>query len=99
MAAKRKHQSVDELVLAKRPNNHDSYCWLCHQSGTKVNCSTCIRSYHAECIGLNYRCDACDKLALANSNSVAKYVKLEYLNQLLKFTIKRLLEDGEVTVY
>lgn len=87
----------------KRLRLQDPYCWLCHRNNTNVNCSTCIRSYHCECIGqrsqsLQYQCETCIRLNLANSCTVAKYTNVDYLNQLLVLTTKRLLDDQEVSV-
>lgn len=112
MAAKRKHPDQMEpfygfdeqqLDANKRSRQQDSYCWLCHRNQTNVNCSTCIRSYHQECIGkrtqsLHYQCETCNRLNLANSCAAAKFTSVEHLNRLLVLTTKRLLDDQEVSV-
>ncbi|GFQ78361.1 protein kinase C-binding protein 1 [Trichonephila clavata] len=28
----------------------DKYCWICHKPGQDINCYTCIRVYHDECL-------------------------------------------------
>lgn len=109
MAAKRKrnnqmkqiHGTDEQSDVNKRPKLQDSYCWLCHRNNTNVNCSACIRSYHRGCIGqrtksLQYQCETCTRLNLANSCTVEKYKNVDVLNQLLILTTKRLLDDQEV---
>lgn len=111
MAAKRKRNSQLKLFHGfgsqseanKRPKEQDAYCWLCHRSKTNVDCSTCIRSYHQECIGkrpqtFQYQCETCTRLNSANSCTVAKFTSVEHLNRLLILTTKRLLDDQEVNV-
>lgn len=86
----------------KRQNLQDSFCWLCHRNNANVNCSMCIRSYHIGCIGRSQspegHCETCFRLDLANLSTVQKYSNVEYLNQLLLMTTKRLLDDQEVSV-
>lgn len=68
---------------AKRQKGHwDPYCWLCHQENTNRRCSTCIRSYHIECIGskaavqskVGYRCDLCIRMVAAKDDYSKRYV-------------------------
>lgn len=110
MAAKRKRNNQMKSFFGfdkqqsdanKRPKQQDPYCWLCHRSQTNVDCSTCIRSYHGECIGKwpdKYQCETCNRLSSANSCAVSKFTNVEYLNRLLVLTTKRLLDDHEVSV-
>lgn len=113
MAAKRPATNQMEAILgdahpvdrSKWHKIQDSHCWLCHRNNTTVNCSTCIRSYHRDCLGLrslastSYECEICIRLNLANSSTIVKYGSVEYLNQLLVFTAKRLLNDLEVSEF
>lgn len=117
MATKRK-QSLDDAnesadmnqsTLPKRPHIRDSFCWLCHQNDTNIQCKNCIRSYHSRCIGpktkhrakemsLNYQCDACIKTESANFHANEKFNEIVYLNRLLNFAVGRMLKDDEVSI-
>lgn len=54
----------------------DKFCWLCHKNGTTHFCSTCIRSFHANCLKKgtekrvpdNWRCMQCFELKNAKND-------------------------------
>ena len=47
---------------------------------------------------LQYQCETCIRLNLTKSCTATKFKNVEYLNQLLVLTTKRLLDDQEVRV-
>lgn len=58
----------------------DPYCWICHQYVTDRHCSTCIRSYHSQCIALkdnasneqSFQCDLCIRMVMATKDYIKR---------------------------
>lgn len=74
---------TDDSIPIKRSKGHwDPYCWICHEANTNRRCSTCIRSYHNECIGSKeaakpedkYRCELCIRMYTAKEDYNKRYV-------------------------
>lgn len=77
---------INEYHSIKRERIWDAYCWICHGNNAKYRCSTCIRSYHNECIGSKdddqtnseFRCELCVRLDMAIDNYAKRWETFGY---------------------
>ncbi|XP_055310495.1 MYND-type zinc finger-containing chromatin reader ZMYND8-like isoform X2 [Sitodiplosis mosellana] len=80
----------------------DKYCWRCHQTDTKMLCSSCVRSYHANCLKMKllspaemakWQCPECVEIKAAEKENKKKKFDVKHFNKLLKYAMNRLLQD------
>lgn len=62
----------------------DKYCWRCHVQDTNLLCSSCIRSYHPNCLKMKllspaemvkWQCPECIEIKVAEKENKKKLVK------------------------
>ncbi|XP_031625842.1 protein kinase C-binding protein 1-like isoform X2 [Contarinia nasturtii] len=80
----------------------DKYCWRCHQLDTNLFCSTCVRSYHANCLKMKqlspaemakWPCPECVEIKIADKENKKKKFDVKHFNKLLKYAMNRILQD------
>ncbi|XP_031635182.1 protein kinase C-binding protein 1-like isoform X2 [Contarinia nasturtii] len=92
-----------EFNPSRRERAWDAYCWICHGNDAKIQCSTCIRAYHKQCITSKdatqpksgFRCEVCIRMKTAIDDYAKRNFKMEKIHTMLGHITERLLEDND----